>query len=222
MSEAANNSLLNAATRRVGQIILFFLVAMVLTVVVEWVGMTTLWRDEGVGHSRRLVASEQEALALSVRPGATFGNSVAGFLERAVGEGRYWLIDRTGLTWLTLALSGSTTGISDYLEAAINALETFVLRLAVVVLALPAFLLVGVFAAVEGLTRRALRRYGGGHETAYLFHHGKRLLWPSVFLPSVVYLSAPVALSPVWVYAPALFVFGVGVAVTFSKFKKFL
>lgn len=210
--------------RRVFNTLGFLLLALVLAVVVEWIGMTFFWEDEGVDHSRHMVVSELEALDLAVSPEAVASLWVAG-LARSFVAGGYELIARkTGIETAAVSLSQWTQseGIMAYAESALNSIQAFLLRLVVVVLAMPAFIIVAIMCSVEGLSRRALRRYGGGHETAYVFHHAKRVLAPSIFLPVVIYLSWPAPLSPLVVFAPALIIFGIAVTVTVSKFKKFL
>jgi hypothetical protein len=46
----------------------------------------------------------------------------------------------------------------------------YAIRLAVMVSALPVFLLAGLVAVVDGLGQRDLRRFGGGREKGQVYH----------------------------------------------------
>jgi len=61
-------------------------------------------------------------------------------------------------------------GFQDYLQAAVAATEVYAIRLAVMVSALPVFLLAGLVAVVDGLGQRDLRRFGGGREKGQVYH----------------------------------------------------
>jgi len=213
-----------AAIGRVGRILMFLVIALLLAVVVEWIGMAFIWPDEGVEHSRRMVLSEYAALDLAVSDEAYASHRVAGLANVFVEGGYGLLVQRTGIEGLAGMVASGTgsPAVLAYAEAGLNSIQAFLLRLVVVMLALPAFVLIAMMCSVEGLTLRALRRYGGGHETAYVFHHAKRVLAPSILLPAIIYLSWPTPLSPVLVFGPALFVFSIALTLTVSKFKKFL
>ena len=80
--------------------------------------------------------------------------------------------------------------------AAFTMTEVFAVRLAVLTLAMPAFLVFSLVALVEGLVQRDLRRWGGGRESAFVYHHAKKLLFPSLLLAWIIYLSLPFSLHP--------------------------
>ena len=48
------------------------------------------------------------------------------------------------------------------------------LRLSIALYALPAFVLACLVGAVDGLVRRDLRRWSGGRESSFVYHHAKR------------------------------------------------
>jgi len=178
------------AVKRVTHMVMFLVLALLLAVVIEWLGMTFFWPEEGVDHSRRMVLSEYDALDLAVHEDAFAASWVASLASAFVDRGYTLLAQKSGVESLAVWLSQWTgsVGVVTYAESALNSIQAFLLRLVVVVLALPAFVLVAIMSSVEGLSRRALRRYGGGHETAYVFHHAKRALMPSVVFPAVLAL----------------------------------
>ena len=113
--------------------------------------------------------------------------------------------------WLqTLAARSSLPSPYDYAVSALNIIQMYALKTIVVVLSLPVYAVFLIWGMGEGLTVRALRRYRAAHETAYVFHHAKKLVWPMVALPVVVYLAWPAHISPVIVFGPCALVYGSG------------
>jgi integrating conjugative element membrane protein (TIGR03747 family) len=79
-----------------------------------------------------------------------------------------------------------------------------------------------VVALVDGLVQRDLRRWGGGRESAFIYHHVKKLLFPSLLLAWIVYLGLPFSLHPNFVILPFAGLFAFAVTVTAGTFKKYL
>ena len=113
-------------------------------------------------------------------------------------------------------------GLQKYLEAMRNVLQTFAVRVTVLVLSTPVFALFGLVGLAEGLMRRDLRRWGGGRESSFVYHHSRKLLGPSILSAWMLYLAAPFSVHPNLVLLPFATVFAVGVAVTTATFKKYL
>jgi len=146
-------------------------------------------------------------------------------------------IDQYPLTALTpLALSDSasrefdglwrsvfsTSGMNNYIAAAINTVKLVLLRLSISLFVLPGFVLVALVAFYDGLVARDIRKYTGGHESSYVFHKAKRWIVPSLLLTISVYLMLPFSLRPVVIFAPSMLLTGLMVYVATSRFKKFL
>lgn len=85
-----------------------------------------------------------------------------------------------------------------------------------------AYLLFSLVALIDGLVQRDLRRWGGGRESAFVYHHSKRLMFPSLLLAWVVYLGLPFSVHPNVVILPFAGLFALAVSVTASSFKKYL
>jgi hypothetical protein len=113
-------------------------------------------------------------------------------------------------------------GPEKYLEAMRNVLQTFAVRVTVLGLSTPVFALFGLVGLAEGLMRRDLRRWGGGRESSFVYHHSRKLLGPSILSAWMLYLAAPFSVHPNLVLLPFATVFAVGVAVTTATFKKYL
>ena len=104
----------------------------------------------------------------------------------------------------------------------LNVAQTFAVRIAVLALAIPLFSVFGVLGMAEGLMRRDLRRWGGGRESSFLYHHSKRLLGPSMCAASGLYLASPFSIHPSRAVLPLAMLLAIGVAVTIATFKKYL
>jgi integrating conjugative element membrane protein (TIGR03747 family) len=96
-------------------------------------------------------------------------------------------------------------------------------RVAILSLALPVFLLAGVMGLADGLVQRDLRRWRGGRESSFVYHHHARRLIGPLFLGAwALYLALPVSLHPGFVVLPFAAGLGLTVAVTAASFKKYL
>uniref|UniRef100_UPI000C0472EA TIGR03747 family integrating conjugative element membrane protein n=1 Tax=Xenorhabdus budapestensis TaxID=290110 RepID=UPI000C0472EA len=96
------------------------------------------------------------------------------------------------------------------------------IRLAILMLSVPLFVMVVLVALVDGLGRRDLRRYGAGYESSFVYHHAKRGIKPACIVPCVLYLSWPDVVYPTMILLPAAIILGIVVMVTTSMFKKYL
>lgn len=112
--------------------------------------------------------------------------------------------------------------LQDYSLAALFTVFTFVVRLAVLTLAMPLFLLTVITGAVDGLMRRDLRKFGADRESSFVYHRAKRTLLPLMVSPWVIYLFLPWSLNPSWVLLPCAALLGCMVAITAATFKKYL
>lgn len=114
------------------------------------------------------------------------------------------------------------THLRDFLQATVYITVVFVVRVSILVLSVPLFVMVVMVAMVEGLSRRDLRRYGAGYESSFLYHHAKRFIRPSLIYPCMLYLSWPTAIYPNLMLLPAALLLGASVTVLMSTFKKYL
>jgi integrating conjugative element membrane protein (TIGR03747 family) len=109
-----------------------------------------------------------------------------------------------------------------FLETAAWGLQLFALRLGVLVLAMPLFLITAIGAAADGVVPWYRRRAGAGRESGFIYHRAKRALTLAVLALWVVYLLPPVPLDPRVVMPPFLLIFRVGARLTMAYFKKYL
>ncbi len=92
-------------------------------------------------------------------------------------------------------------------------------RVTILVLSIPLFILVVLVALTEGLGRRDVRRYGAGYESSFVYHHAKRMVRPAIYIPCMLYLSWPTAVYPNLLLLPAAILLGIAVTVTTASFK---
>jgi integrating conjugative element membrane protein (TIGR03747 family) len=111
---------------------------------------------------------------------------------------------------------------SEYALAAMQITQVFAVRLGILLLALPLFAMFALIAIVDGLVQRDLRRWGGGRESSFVYHWAKRAALPLLVLTWVVYLALPFSLHPSLVILPFATLFALSIAVTASRFKKYL
>ena len=208
--------------------------ALCFSILLEWLGMLIWWPEQGARHSERMLAQElrylNDGFARSVflTEPVRLGRAAADRLDEAltyIGIHRFlaWLQSPALPTnGLQASIHEALKGVSAYLEAMTNTTQTFAVRVTVLALAMPLFVLSGFVGLAEGLMRRDLRRWGGGRESSFLYHHTKKLLEPSIVTAWMLYLAMPLSLHPNWVVLPFAALFAVGVAMTTATFKKYL
>ncbi|MCV5245855.1 DUF4400 domain-containing protein, partial [Escherichia coli] len=81
--------------------------------------------------------------------------------------------------------------LREYLLATVYVTLVFLIRVTILVLSVPLFVMVAAIGIVDGLVRRDLRRYGAAYESSFIYHHAKRWIKPATCLPCVIYLSMP-------------------------------
>ena len=110
----------------------------------------------------------------------------------------------------------------NYLIAAAFTTLTFIVRLQVLVLTLPLFVLAAFVGLVDGLVRRDIRKFGAGRESGFVYHRAKASLMPLAVLPWIIYLTLPISVHPLLVLLPSAALLGLAVNITAGSFKKYL
>ena len=208
--------------------------ALVCSIVLEFAGMLWFWPEQGWHHSHAMWQTELGWLSSHFKSSLLVqepAQATATILEHL----NDWVVVRSGWAQFDtqlklLSREASLQGqfaqayvvLQDYLLAALFTVFTFVVRLAVLTLATPLFLLAVITGAVDGLMRRDLRKFGAGRESSFVYHRAKRTLPSLMVSPRVIYLSLPWPLNPNWVLLPCATLLGCMVAITAATFKKYV
>jgi hypothetical protein len=97
------------------------------------------------------------------------------------------------------------------------------LRLVIVLFALPAFVLACLLGAVDGLMRRDLRKWGGGRESSFVYHHAKAMTFLALGGGFGLYLAWPTGgFNPAYMVLVFTALVAWSLSLTLSSFKKYL
>ena len=208
--------------------------ALMFSIVVEWVGMTFFWDEPGSEHAQKMLEIEIEYLNQDFRK-SIVTSSPARFAREMADTSYYYLFEWTGLIrffqWAGSATPESrlhqyahhiATTLWDYILAMIAVTQVFAVRLSILILAIPVILLALIAGFTDGLVQRDLRRWGGGRESSFLYHHAKKVILPAIISAWVVYLAMPFSVHPSLIIVPFTLMAGIAMAVTTSTFKKYL
>ncbi|WP_313024494.1 TIGR03747 family integrating conjugative element membrane protein [Pseudomonas lopnurensis] len=214
--------------------------SLLLSILIECVGMHWFWPEQGWRHAQGMLDYELSQLSSHFTESAVVQEP--GRTARQLVEGAYeWVFVKSGLLdWMSQASARarapSHTGVRDfryyislvyqwsenYLIAAAFTVLTFIVRVLVLVLTLPLFIMAAFVGLVDGLVRRDVRKFGAGRESGFVYHRAKASLLPLAVLPWIIYLTLPVSVHPLLVLLPSAALLGVAVCITASSFKKYL
>lgn len=231
----AKGGVLTRIFQTLSRLLAWLAFSLLLSIVLEWLGMVYWWPEKGLAHSAAmleyeiaLVGSELDHSLLVEEP----QDLVLDARDRARA-----LLERTGVTgfvhWAIARPDSATQSwparahriihpVSHFLLAASQVIQLFAVRLAILTLALPAFVLLGTVGLIDGLVARDLRRRGAGRESSFVYHHARAAIPPLLVLPFITYLALPVSLHPGWIVLPSAGLMGLAVALAARSFKKYL
>ena len=216
------------------RIIGLLIASLLFSILIEFAGILLFWSDQGWRHSQAMLSSELgwlsehfKASLIIQQPGQTIVQWLD-FLNQ-------WLLVKTGFADFAQLARVSSQGngfwswinqlyvsIEDFVLAAVYVTFTFMVRLTILALATPLFLLTMFTGFIDGLVRRDLRKFGAGRESSFVYHRAKRTVMPLLFVPWIIYLSLPFSLNPIAIFLPCAVMLGAAVAITATTFKKYL
>ena len=175
----AQEGLITRSLTATAKVIQWLLLSLLFSIIVEWVGMVLWWPDEGTGSQpppclpRRSVISvptSSEASSHPTRHGLPNGlpttpTTTCSEVTRFTGPSSDWVSPATRATnerGLRSTLHKIYYPIAEFVIAMMQVTQVFSVRLAILTLAMPVFLLFSLVALVDGLVQRDLRRWGGG------------------------------------------------------------
>ncbi|EDM1756890.1 TIGR03747 family integrating conjugative element membrane protein [Salmonella enterica] len=204
-----------------GVLVGFCLGAWMLAIALEWLGDAFFWRNACASHSEQVLQATWQwwrgsagAPAWLVEDLALVSDKLQQWITALISS----LNGQSGLFWTKTV----TTVIRCALLSVGNVTLTFLLRLAILLQALPLFALTIVIGLIDGLVRRDLRRFGAGHESGFVYHHARRMISSSLIATGLVWLAVPIFLVPEYVLVLGAVGSGLTVSVAAGIFKKYL
>ena len=216
------------------RIIGLLIASLLFSILIEFAGLLLFWSDQGWRHSQAMLNSELgwlsehfKASLILQQPGQMIVQWLD-FLDQ-------WLLVKTGFADFARQARVSSQGngfwswanqfyvsIEDFVIAAVYVTFTFVVRLTILVLATPLFLLAMFTGFVDGLMRRDRRNFGAGRESSFVYHRAKRAVIPLLIVPWIIYLSLPFSINPMIVFLPCAVMLAVTITITTATFKKYI
>lgn len=204
-------------------------------IVVEWAGMKYLWPEEGVAHSLATLRSELGTLdrdfpegVFIARPAHLAGRLATLVYDRVYRDWRlgWWVEGAKTPAHEPPSLGGVARKFlgqgRDYLLAAVVATQVYAIRLAVMVAAIPVFLVAALVAIPDGFGQRDVRKFSGGRERGQVYHLARHFVFPAFTAPWLLYLSWPTTVHPNLFILPFAALFGLMLWTMTSSFKKYL
>jgi integrating conjugative element membrane protein (TIGR03747 family) len=217
--------------------VFLILFSLFISIIVEWIGMTWFWEDEGSKHSLKMLSTEINYINKDFSHQNIAGYRPIDFVSHSY-EAFYGNAEKSGvaqdfINWLhsptdsnTSAIEGyiksSSNSIKEYLLAALYIILVFAIRLSILTLSLPLFFLVAILAAIDGLAIRDVRRWSNGRESGFRYHYAKSFVLPSFCVAWMFYLSVPFSIHPNIVILPLCLLMGIIVRSALTWFKKYL
>ena len=217
--------------------------------VIEVGGSFTIWKQQGpVEHSRRLV--DQDLGYIAAAPRSLLIDDTEAFARRIIGWVA-WPYERFGVVRfyermhqadaapaaaeakpagkrrLNQGLGNATRSVmtvaSRWAVVSMHVAQDVVLRLSVALFALPAFALACIVGTVDGLVRRDLRRWRGGRESSFVYHHAKRYTGWALTGGFGLYLTWPFGgFNPAYMVLVFTILVAAALSTTVASFKKYL
>lgn len=216
------------------RIIGLLIASLLFSILIEFAGLLLFWSDQGWRHSQAMLNSELGWLSEHFKASLTLqqpGQMIVQWLDFL----DQWLLVKTGFADYARQARVSSQGngfwswanqfyvsLEDFVIAAVYVTFTFVVRLTILVLATPLFLLATFTGFVDGLMRRDLRKFGAGRESSFVYHRAKRAVIPLLIVPWIIYLSLPFSINPMIVFLPCAVMLAVTITITTAAFKKYI
>lgn len=213
-------------------LILGFILASVVSIAVEFLGMTFIWNDNP-NHAEEMFEKEYGYL-MEYYTGSIGNWAPISFINTTI----HWVADffsnnsffASIANWwhqpptskLGYGIKTTLPTLANYAQAAIFIILTIAMRISIFVLSSGWFILCGLLGLVNGLIQREIRREEGGLEHSFLFHFATSHLGVSLKIGWISYLASPWAIYPSLIIVPAGIAFGSTISLAASTFKKYL
>lgn len=200
-------------------------ISILCSVSIEWLGIYFGWFSQpGSEHARQTMMSEMGYLDSQFTQSLLVSSPVE-FATMIVNTCYQWLFVKSGIAAWAETGSGSEGWIGvvqTYMRAGMYVTLMTLTRCVILMLTAPLFILAGLVGFTDGLVSRDLRRFGAGRESAFVYHHAKRMVTPVFLTGWLIYLSLPFSIHPNLFLLPCALLFGLMIAIATSSFKKYL
>jgi integrating conjugative element membrane protein (TIGR03747 family) len=202
----------------------------------EIVGMYLLWPHEGVRHAQ--AHADEDLAYIGQFPRSVLVPDTAAF-ARQMADWARWPLDRLGVPSMIeraaradpnparnqagRALRRGYLEVVRWIEVFYHVAQDTAIRLSVALFALPAFFLAVMVGMVDGLVKRDLRKWCGGRESSFVYHHSKN--YTGWFLTGgfALYLAWPFrGFNPTYMVLVFTVMVATSLSITVSSFKKYL
>ncbi len=211
--------------------------ALLLSIVLEFIVMKFKYPEQGSQHSANLLENEVGYLSDNFKSVVFYGKTSAGLTIDASNKIYTLMFVSSGFRdfdkrfsappistekFLVKSIKRVYSNMRPYALATVNIAQLFVVRIVVILLSLPAFVLITYAAVVDGVVQRDLRRYHGSIEQSWIHHYTKSWLGgPIIVLPAMIYLALPFNAPPAIVFMPSFVFFGLMIYIMITTYKKF-
>ena len=205
----------------------WFLLITLLVLIVDLFCVFVLWSPDGVAHLEGVLHQEVALLGLP-QSDINFLISVATSLYNTI----FVSTGMDGMMRHAASLPPSDTSqptvlefidtLRPAIETAMIGLQLFAMRIGVLIMTLPFWVVVTFAAMTDGFAGWFLRRTGGERESGFIYHRAKRSLAWSFLALWAVYLLPPVPMDPKYIIPPFLLSAGIATRLHVAFFKKFL
>lgn len=225
----------------------FGLISITLTswfvgMVIEIGGSLYFWQGRGIAHAQAVVQQDLEYIAAA--PRSLLVPDTVGFSVRILGYIR-WPYERfgvirwyqntrvqaaqaqsqppkPGLDGIGENMKGVFSLLSEYAVISMLVAQDVALRLSIAAYAMPAFVLACLMGVIDGLVRRDRRRWTGGRESSFVYHHSKRYTAWALTGGFSLYLAWPFpGFNPAYMVLIFTVLVAVSLSTTVAAFKKY-
>ena len=219
VDKKSNEGFLTRRVRFVIDVIAWIAMALVLSILIEWLGIFFgWWQQPGSFHSETILQKELTWL------NKDFSNVLGSPAHSSVRFSRYmyemlfiWFGIDTAKSLLTVS---SLAPVEAYFKASFTIIQLFFVRIVILAFSFPVFLVFAIVTIIDGAVMRDIRRFGLDLERAYIWHHAKAAIKPLVVTPFIVYLGSPWSIHPNWIILPFVLALSIALWLVTSKFKK--
>ena len=114
------------------------------------------------------------------------------------------------------------TKTQQFIKLILLASQCMLIKMMILLAAMPLFALAMIAGLVDGLNQRAIRTACLGRESSYVFHRLNHYFRKGLVIVLMIWLGIPISIAPAYVFIPISLMLALMVAMTASRFKKYL